>query len=968
MSVFLDILRLLTSSPGGLVYYLVLLFSVWAIVGLALSRWSRGERRGTVPRILIAGAVMSFLRFVPILLALVDRQGGSYLASFAPPLERFVDTVSALLVCWAYVLSYKQRALGRVFVGTTSLCSLGFLVVAVAQWSIARQTNPSAMYNLSWQRWAWELWQLLFLVPALIYLLVSPIQERGVLAIGLGILAAGHLLEATLPFAEQIPFFAGWVRFANLLAFPLLAVVTYRLIVERFDEQATDLEAVNQESLSQLTSLMALLDTTRKMSASLGLETVLDSAIRGVSQALPSDLCALVLAPYGPDGKVNASENVELSIIYSAPQVDPAHTTFQAQDYPPIQYALSRGKPVVLGPEQDKGADGATGSAAVEEPLTGRSVGNGQVAQVYRLLGSEQTGPIVIQPLEHESSVTGAILACRPGQLTPFTAIETRKCETLATHLAAVIENARQHQRTRELVEQLTNNLQLLKTEYSRTKAHLQNRLKQSKEEVTLYIQKLYETELGETRAQNDAREALRRLARLKEESQSEISSARAELERSIEQVAQLTTQLAQLEEQARVLERDRKELQLAASAGAGIALAQGVAATSHPGAAGFSAFDHLANGVVVTDPGGRIVYTNPVAEQWLGRSRDQLIGSDGFSLWDSDVWRSAIHSLTDQWPTERSDQVSQPFSDQVGLSTSLAVEHQGRPMQVELTPLSLDGHHAGAIALLHSVPQADERTRARDEFLASLAQELRTPMTSILGYTELLMNESVGKLGEIQRKFLQRVQANVERMSGMLNDLIGVTTIDSGKLVIELEPVDIVGVIETALRKVQFRLEEKELDTQVEIDDVPVVLADPECVQQIVDNLLTNACKSSQTGSVIGIRANVQTDEAGKPYLHVAVSDTGGGIAPEDRARVFERFYRADSALIAGLGETGVGLAIVKSLVEAHHGRVWNESEIGVGTTFHFVLPLGLEKEMGSGSAERAAAGPGSAGGNGRG
>jgi two-component system sensor histidine kinase ResE len=201
-----------------------------------------------------------------------------------------------------------------------------------------------------------------------------------------------------------------------------------------------------------------------------------------------------------------------------------------------------------------------------------------------------------------------------------------------------------------------------------------------------------------------------------------------------------------------------------------------------------------------------------------------------------------------------------------------------------------------------------------------------------------------------------------------MLNDLIGVTTIDSGKLVIELEPVDIVGVIETALRKVQFRLEEKELDTQVEIGDVPVVLADPECVQQIVDNLLTNACKSSQTGSVIGIRANVQTDEAGKPYLHVAVSDTGGGIAPEDRARVFERFYRADNALIAGLGETGVGLAIVKSLVEAHHGRVWNESEIGVGTTFHFVLPLGLEKEMGSGSAERAAAGPGSAGGNGRG
>ena len=976
MSVFLDILRLLTGSPGGLVYYLVVLFSVWAIVGLALSRWSRGERRGIVPRILIAGAVMSSLRFLPILLALFDRQGGSFLTSVAPPLERFVDSVSALLVCWAYVFSYKQRTLGRVFLGTTSLFSLGFLVFAVMQWSIALQANPSAAYNLSWQRWAWELWQLLFLVPTVIYLLVSSVQERGMSAVSLGILVAGHWLQATLPYAEQIPFFAGWVRFANLLAFPLLAVVTYRLMIQRFDQQATDLEAVNQESLGQLTSLMALLDTTRRMSTSLDLESVLDSAVRGVSQALPSDLCALVLAPYGPDGKISASDNVELSVVYNAPQVHPAHTTFQAPDYPSIQYALSRGKPVVLGPEQDKGVNGTTGSGAVDEPaLAGKSAGNGQIARVYRLLGSEQTGPIVIQPLEHESSVTGAIVACRPGQQAPFTAIEAHKCETLATHLAAVVENARQHHRTQDLVEQLTNNLELLKTEYSRTKAHLQNRLKQSKEEVTLYIQKLYETELGETRAQNDAREALRRLTRLKEESQSDTSAARAELQRSVEQVAQLTVQLAQLEERARVLEHDKKELQLAASAGAGIA-AVGIAeaaatpssgVASRPEAAGFSAFDHLANGIVVTDLGGQIAYANPVAEQWLERSRDQLVGSEALSLWDSDAWRSAIHSLTDQW-TESSGPASSASSDKVKLCTSLSLEHEGRAVQVDLTPLSLDGHHAGAIALLHGVPQTDERTRARDEFLASLAQELRTPMTSILGYTELLMNESVGKLGEIQRKFLQRVQANVERMSGMLNDLIGVTTIDSGKLVIELEPVDIVGVIETALRKVQFRLEEKELDTQVEIGDIPVVLADPECVQQIIDNLLTNACKSSQTGSVISIRANVQTDEPDKQYLRVAVSDTGGGIAPEDRGRVFERFYRADNALIAGLGETGVGLAIVKSLVEAHHGRVWTESEMGVGTTFNFVLPFGLEREMDSGSVEKATAGPGAAGSNGRG
>jgi hypothetical protein len=101
MSVFLDVLNLLTSSPGAMVYYLVLLFSVWSIVGLALSRWSRGERDQAVPRILLAGALLSFVRFLPIIVALLDRLNGQYLVLFGPPLERFVDTLSVILISWS---------------------------------------------------------------------------------------------------------------------------------------------------------------------------------------------------------------------------------------------------------------------------------------------------------------------------------------------------------------------------------------------------------------------------------------------------------------------------------------------------------------------------------------------------------------------------------------------------------------------------------------------------------------------------------------------------------------------------------------------------------------------------------------------------------------------------------------------------------------------------------------------------
>jgi signal transduction histidine kinase len=171
---------------------------------------------------------------------------------------------------------------------------------------------------------------------------------------------------------------------------------------------------------------------------------------------------------------------------------------------------------------------------------------------------------------------------------------------------------------------------------------------------------------------------------------------------------------------------------------------------------------------------------------------------------------------------------------------------------------------------------------------------------------------------------------------------------------------------LERALQNARFRLAERELNAHLEIGEVEPIYVDPDCFQQIVDNLLNNASKSSETGTTIHIAAHEERDESGSAHLHFSVSDTGGGIAPQDRGRVFERFYRADSALISGLGETGVGLAIVKALVEAHSGHVWIDTEMGQGTTFHVTLPYGLEKAMnteGSSAAALASPPPGAGG-----
>ena len=933
MSVFSDILMLLTAPPGGLVYYLVVLFSIWSAVGLALARWSRGERRGIVARLLVASAIMSCARLVFFVLALLDRgsaQSTGFLLMVGPPLERFIDTLSAILMIWAVAIPAQKRTLGRILVGVASFIAIAVLLLTVMQWATTYQTNPDTLYNRTWQPWLWELGQIALLAGAAVYLLIVSVPERGTILVMLGVLGLGHLLQLIWPFADQIPDYAAWVRFANLLAFPLFAVVAFRLIAQRFDAQAASLQAVNQESLSQITGLMDLLDINRKMSDSLELDTVLENAIRSISQTLQSDLCALVLLPS------ESAKEGELAIRYNAPDIVHDKQTFDLDDYPAIQHAIARKKAVILQANENQAPQ-----------------------QVYQLLGKEANGPLIAQPLEYRDHVIGAILVCQPGRAS-FTPVHARKGESIATHVTLAVLNARQYQDMRTRIDQQAGDLQSLEQGFARTKADLENRLQKSQEEIAVYVQKLYEAELAEQRAQSDARDLRQQLngrAHLDPETfaqlQQQVEAKDTEVALLQKKVATLGTTRSQLEQQVKDLDAERKQLrshlsQAETSFKTLRSRAQQLQATLSQGGSQSgnlmdrAALDSLPYGVLVCDTQGLTLHLNGIAEEQLGYKNAPWDGKSILDLWPDEEWVNAVHAVTDQYTTQTP--MLEPF----------VVQRPDRQIQIALSSLRTKDQHVGALLSIQDTRFSNEQTRARDEFLSSLAQDLRTPMTSILGYTELLMSESVGGLEGMQRKFLQRVQANIERMGAMLNDLIGVTAIDSGKLEIELEPVDVTRVVESALRKAQFRLEERELATQVNMAEIPAIYADPEHIQQMVDNLLTNACTSSAAGTTIHILAHQETDETGQDHLHVAVSDTGGGISDEDRARVFERFYRADNALIAGLGETGVGLAIVKALVEAHQGHVWLDTKAGEGTTFHVTLPYGLERTLNASQGER--------------
>ncbi len=239
-------------------------------------------------------------------------------------------------------------------------------------------------------------------------------------------------------------------------------------------------------------------------------------------------------------------------------------------------------------------------------------------------------------------------------------------------------------------------------------------------------------------------------------------------------------------------------------------------------------------------------------------------------------------------------------------------------------------------------------------EVIMSIAQELRTPMSSILGYTDLLLSELVGILGALQRQFLQRVSANIDRLSNLINDLVSITMLDSENFRLEPVAIDLLEVIEDAITSAGMQFREKNITLRMNLSDhLPPLRADRDAMNQVIIQLLSNAYLASPASGEVIITAQPVRHFVPPPPddasplpdpvdgVLVSVTDQGGGVPETDQRRVFGRLYRADNPLIEGIGDTGVGLSIARALVEAHRGRIWLESEPGRGSTFHFIVPV---------------------------
>lgn len=251
-----------------------------------------------------------------------------------------------------------------------------------------------------------------------------------------------------------------------------------------------------------------------------------------------------------------------------------------------------------------------------------------------------------------------------------------------------------------------------------------------------------------------------------------------------------------------------------------------------------------------------------------------------------------------------------------------------GRIWNCQLTPIE----NVGLAVTMHDITHLKELDRIKSEFVSTVSHDLRSPLTAILGYTELIGR--VGPLNERQQEFVKRVQASVQGITTLISDLLDLGRIEAG-LDARKELIDIRPLLRQSLDSFANFLSEKEQQLVVEIaPSTPQVWGNPVRLQQMIANLVSNAIKYTPKGGKLGVRARLEDGQ-----LILQVWDTGVGIPVAEQPYIFEKFYRA-SNLPEDVSGTGLGLTIVKSIVEDHQGRIWVESTPGQGTTFTIVLP----------------------------
>jgi signal transduction histidine kinase len=237
---------------------------------------------------------------------------------------------------------------------------------------------------------------------------------------------------------------------------------------------------------------------------------------------------------------------------------------------------------------------------------------------------------------------------------------------------------------------------------------------------------------------------------------------------------------------------------------------------------------------------------------------------------------------------------------------------------------------------------QLEVASQHKSQFLANMSHELRTPLNAILGYTELILDSIYGETPEKMRAVLERVQSNGKHLLSLINDVLDLSKIEAGQLVLELSDYSLEDIAATVRSTLEPLAADKKLAFKVDVvPKLPPGHGDGRRLMQVLINLVGNAIKFTDAGEVV-IKVSAPDDS-----FHLSVCDTGPGITAADQAKLFQEFQQADNAITRKKGGTGLGLAISKRIIEMHGGKIWVESQVGQGSTFSFTVPVSVAQQV---------------------
>ena len=887
MNLLRETITLLTQPPGDLVYFLVTLFALQQALLPAITAYRRSSSETTpgstvAKRWLWAIGGMLLGRVVLIIVGLLGSADVLDPVATLPPLERGLEVVNLGLVIWAMLGDWAAPWQTGVLIGLLT-AAVGFYIYASQAWMQTYLTD--GVYNGSTEELIWEIAALAVLGIGLLSQLLLRSREWEWTVSILIFWILGHVAQVFWPTTTL--YFSDWERLSALIVFPMLAIYLHRRLALPQTEVAAqpfDTPATGRPPTAMdFSGLQSLLESVETARE---LEPSLLIASSQLADLLNADVCAIAL-----------TENADVPTL----RVVATH---------PPTGALER-------PKLDLTGYDALGTAWMEsEPRVIQMDESPWLPKLYQQLGFEAVASLLILPMRVHKKRTGLLLLGRPADQSTWQVTTVEAAHLTALLLAGSIDRVQRRggsifslrEREGYVLEELADaqaEIDALKQRVTALKSELGTRerdLARLRHELERRSEHVSETELKVW--------------------QDEIKELAKERDVLIKERNSLGKELAKVKSRFETLRNKYKQLQ-----------ARWMKAQDELEANDMRNGSGLAVGLLVVDEDGAVRLADALARQLLALPEGEVVGIPVDGVYSDPAWAQTIDTLLTSDPTPPQH-------------AHLTMQVREETLEADFVRLiGRDGQLDGLVITL----KTEKSLAEQQEALIGLANEFRTPMTSLTGYIDLLLGEQVGILTEMQQQFLERVKASIEQMKQLLNDLIRLTSPDARRVDLVPQPIDLIHIIEQAIMGLSARFRERHLTVQLDLPPkLPPVQADRDSLYQIMLRLLSNAALCSEEGSGIVVSADLElSDETDvPPFIRISVTDTGGGIASEDLSKVFRRFFRAHQPLIEGMGERGVGMAIAKTLVEANGGRIWVDTEPGVGSTFSFVLPAHLETE----------------------